>query len=317
VIELGRHCKLLKILNVRSSKFVTDYCLEDLLNLQSLEKLYVGGTAISETCYAILLSSLPRIQNISWRGSAEGVLQNITQECLPLLNEFTARVKDASLLTQKCPRIKHLSIHLDTGNLSDFIQLTDVVALELSHCDYVINNVIILFEHMGKRLTKLDLFGVEHVDFKQIVRCCSVLRILVFRYCRVMLSRYTFFNRQLPHFKSVKVIKLRSNPDFKHFHIYLNHYVNLEVFDAQFVAEVEDVTLSDILNTGGFRKLSEIVIRDCGHLTLQTAMLLIEKCDNLSVLGNLNGWPDMRCDDTKALFHYVKTNNLSLTVKLI
>jgi hypothetical protein len=317
VVELGRHCTLLKILNVRSSVFVTDYCVEDLLNLQNLEKLYVAGTAISETCYAHLLSSLPRIQNIFWRGSVESVLQNITQESLPLVNEFNATVKDVPLLTQKCPRVKHLSIQLDTENSVDLIQLTDIVSLELEHCDYNINNVIILIESVGSRLTKLDMFGVGNIDFEQVVRCCCVLRTLVLRQCGITLPRSVFFNRGLPHFESVKEIKLDSNKYVNSFLIHLNHYVNLEVFHARWVAEIDDMILSVILKTGGFRKLCEIILHGCGTLTLETAMLLIQMCGSLSVLGNMSLWPDISSNDMKALFDCVKKNNLALSIKLI
>lgn len=317
VIELVKHCTLLKILNVQSSVLVTNHCFKYLINLKNLEKLYVGGTAISDICYAMVLSNLPRIENFSWRGCVESVLKHSKKDCFPSVREFNGKVKDASLLAQKCPRIKQLSINLDTVNLSDLALLTDVVTLELEHCDFNIHNVTILLESMGTRLTKLDFFGVENIDFRQIVRCCSVLRILSFRYCRVVLSRFLFFNRELPHFKSVKEITLNSNPDFKYFHLYLNHYVNLENFHAQWVADLDDLTFANILNTGGFRKLSEIIIHDCGILTLRTAMLLIEKCDNLCVLGNLNGWPDMKLIDKTTLFDYVRRNNLALKVKLL
>jgi hypothetical protein len=84
LIELGRHCTLLKVL-VTSSVLVTDDCVQYLLNLQSLEKLYVSETKISETCYALLFSNLPRIQNVTWFGPIDFILQKISKECLPFL----------------------------------------------------------------------------------------------------------------------------------------------------------------------------------------------------------------------------------------
>jgi hypothetical protein len=59
-----------------------------------------------------------------------------------------------------------------------------------------------------------------------------------------------------------------------------------------------------------------IVLAFCGPLTLQTAMLLIEKCDSLSFLGDLDIWSGISGDDQKSLFDCVKTNDLALTVRL-
>jgi hypothetical protein len=316
VIELGRHCTLLKILDIRSSVDVDDDCIEYLLNLQSLEKLHVAGTDISHTCYALLLSNLPRIQNITWCGQVDNILQNITKECLPSVNEFSGGVSNASLVTQICPRIKDLSIYLHNENALDLIQLTDVVSLSLTRCDYNINKLNVVFENMGIRLTKLDVFLVENFNISHIISCCSILKILIVRFCGVILSENFIFASELTHFKSVKEVTLKSNSDFRNSHKYLSHCVNLEVFKAECVEEIDDVAVSEILNAGGFRKLSESVFSDCGPLCLETAMLMIKQCDNLSVLGNLNTWSGVTDDDKKLLFDCVKTNNLALTVKL-
>jgi hypothetical protein len=122
------------------------------------------------------------------------------------------------------------------------------------------------------------------------------------------------FAPELPHFMSLKEMTLLRNRCFKDFHKYLHHYVNLEVFSAHWVAEIEDATVSEIVNAGGFRKLSKIFIAFCGHLTLQTAMLLIDNCDNLSVMGYLSNWCGVNDDDEKELLDFVKTNNLELSV---
>jgi hypothetical protein len=315
VIELGKHCKLLKMLDVTSSVLVTDECVEHLLKLQRLTKLRVAGTRITDTGYALLLSSLPQIRNINWYGLADSILQNITKECLPLVDEFCGDVSDVSLLTKFCPRIRHLSISLNNENSCDLIQLTDVVWLQITHCYYNINYLGILIENMGTRLTKLDLTGVNNVNISRILSC-SVLKILIIRYCEAIPSNNLNFTQELPHFKSVKELILLNNKGFKSFYKYLHHYVNLKTFHAERIEYVEDVSVSAILSAGGFKRLSTIILDFCGHLSLQTAMLLIEECDTLSVLGNLESWSHVSHDDKEELFQCVKKNNLALTVVL-
>jgi hypothetical protein len=316
LIELGKHCTLLRVLDVTSSTFVTDGCVGYLLNLKSLEELYVGGTKISEIRYAFLLSFLPRIRNIHWRGPVEGILKNIALECLPLVTEFCGTVSDASIVAKVCPRIKNLKISLLNQNSLELKQLTDVVSLEVGDCDYKINNLSIIFKIMGVRLRELHMFMVRNINFSHVIRGCPVLKILILKFCGVTISENAIFDPELPHFKSVNEMTLQGNQDLKNVHKYLHHYVNLKVFRAEFVGELEDVTVSAILNAGGFRKLSELVFRSCGFITLRTAMLLIEKCGSLSVLGNLNTWSGVSDHDKKKLFDFVKTNNLVLNVKL-
>jgi hypothetical protein len=140
---------------------------------------------------------------------------------------------------------------------------------------------------MGIRLSKLYVFGVESFNIGHIISC-SVLKILIIKCCRVILPENFIFAHELPHFKSVKGVILQTNLGFKNAHKYLRHCVNLEVFRAEDVAEIDDAIVSDILNAGGFRKLSEIMFSNGGPLHLETAMLLVEKCNSPSILGNLS-----------------------------
>jgi hypothetical protein len=84
VIEMGKRCRLLKLIDITSSVFV-DY----LLDLEILEKLRVGGTKIFKVCYALFRPLLLRIQRIHWCGIVEVILQNIAMTLLPFSNILT------------------------------------------------------------------------------------------------------------------------------------------------------------------------------------------------------------------------------------
>ncbi|XP_021931632.1 uncharacterized protein LOC110835588 isoform X2 [Zootermopsis nevadensis] len=312
IAVLARNCRLLRKLDVACSINVTNNCVEDLLNMESLEILNVGGTGISEKSYALLLSRLPRIQSFFWKGRADDVFRYITRASLPLINEFSGVVTDASLLVRMCPHVKTLAVYLQSRNCSELVNLSDLVVLELSPCNYNTTNMGTVIENMGIRLTRLIMIQVANVDIVQIITSCSVLKILDLRYCRVITPENFSLSPELPHFTSVNEIILSKNQDFRDFHKYLVHYVNLEVFHAHHVAEVDHAIISAILNAGGFRKLTKIVLAFCGHLKLDTAMLLIQKCDYLTFLGNMNTWRDFSEDDTKTLMDCIKVNNLAL-----
>jgi hypothetical protein len=198
----------------------------------------------------------------------------------------------------------------------DLVQLTDVVGSEFTSCDYKIHNGKIVIESMGIRLTKLVMTAVRNIDISHIISNCSVLKILDFDLCGVVISENLIFAHELTNFKTVTEIIVKRIVGFEYFLKFLLHYVNLELFRAECVRELEHVTVSAILNAGGFRKLAKIFLVFCGPLTLQTAMLLIEKCDSLNVIGKVATWTGVSDDDRNALFDFVQKNNLALAVLL-
>ncbi|KDR13190.1 hypothetical protein L798_12987 [Zootermopsis nevadensis] len=311
VIELGKHCKLLKVLDITGSKLVNDECVQYLLNMRNLEKLYVSETKISETCYAVLISSLPRIQNITWLGPVECILKNIRKKRLPKVNEFLGVISDVPLVRKLCPHIKKLSVCLQTKKSLDLIHLTEIVSLEFTSSDYYIHNLRIIIECMGIRLTKLDFAAVRNVDITHIISCCPVLKILNLALCEIVISENFTFAPELQHFKSVQEITFVRNSGFEYFLKFLHLYVNLELFHAEGVREIQDMCVSAILKAGGFRKLSKILLGFCGLLTLQTAMMLIENCDNLCLIGKLDTWSGVNGNDRIILLDFVRTNNLA------
>ncbi|KDR13191.1 uncharacterized protein LOC110835590 [Zootermopsis nevadensis] len=314
VIELGKHCKLLKVLDITGSKLVTNGCVQYILNMQNLEKLYVSESSISETCYALLISNLPRIQNITWKGPVDFILRKITKISIPSVNEFVGAVSDASLVRKVCPHVKYLSVCIQTGDAWDLVNLNNVEWLEFTSCDYNIQSLGIVFKYLGKRLVKLDMAAVKNVDITQIIRYCTVLEIFNVGLCEIVISEIFPLTTELRHFKSVKEIALVCNQNVVYFLKILHLYENLESFYAEGVADLEHNTLSEIINAGGFRKLSKIRLCFCGLLTLQTALLLIGRCGNLLVIGNLSAWYGVSVDDQNYLFDFVLTNNLALSV---
>jgi hypothetical protein len=314
VIELGKYCNLLMFLDIEYSSNVTDDCVEYLLNLRNLEYLNIGGTSISEMTYSLILSRLPRIMNVYLCREVDNVLQNVKKECLPSVIEFFGFVSNLSLLRKMCPRIKKLSIILQNVNTFELLHLTNLTFLELGPCHYNVYNLKNIFIFFGRRLTYLGMFYVKDINMFEIVCSCSVLKTLVVKHCSLTMSVDLVLAPKLPHFRSVKKIMLESNQGFNIFPRYVHYYSNLEVFNAELVMEIQDETMGAILNSGGFRNLSELVARECGPLTLQTAALLIRRCANLSYLGKLSTWSGVSVDDLMTLLHYVKVNNLALTI---
>jgi hypothetical protein len=70
----------------------------------------------------------------------------------------------------------------------------------------------------------------------------------------------------------------------------LHLYINLNVLDAMEVGQITDALISRIIRVGGFRRLMEFLVEHCGDLSMESVLLLLNSCTNLTMIGHLNSW---------------------------
>jgi hypothetical protein len=71
------------------------------------------------------------------------------------------------------------------------------------------------------------------------------------------MSENFILSPEFTHFKSVTEIIFKRIVGFEYFLTFLHHYVDLEFFHAECVRGLEHVSVSAILNVGGFRMLAK------------------------------------------------------------
>lgn len=107
---LGRSCQKLKILDVASSKSVTDYSIPFIFNLKHLSTVQLACTSVSAESYTKLLSELPSIEDLGSCyifGQVLQMLQGNISDPLPLKSLRCERLTDEQfrLLHKFCPRL--------------------------------------------------------------------------------------------------------------------------------------------------------------------------------------------------------------------
>jgi hypothetical protein len=312
LIQLSKNCPLLKKISVESSKYVNNTCVNHLLNLRSLISLNIAYTLITTNGYAQLLSGLPKLQNICCYYPINPILRNVSVS-LPSVNIFTGTVTTTRLLVQKCQNIRQLSIVGIVGDLSGLGELKNVVDLSIKHSTDTRFGFNPLITRLGPNLTRLKLFAINPINMEVITNYCKSLKKLVILYSYVECD-VQGLNPKSPHFESVKYLKLIQNHGPFDFSTILPLYINLNILKAKDMEQITDDVISRIIRFGSFRHLTEFAVAHCGDLSMESVVLLLNSCPNLSMIGHLTSWSDISKEEMLAFKKFVQTHNMSLVV---
>jgi hypothetical protein len=316
VAELGNHCNQLKRLSVMSSKHVDDGSIIHLLKLKKLVFLNVDDTAISPKGYGTILCRLPHLGNITWTSSVDDVLLSITKENLRSVKSLNATVLNALLVVLKCPYITYLSLVGPKDNLSCLKELVAMTTLTLMSCDSDTVDLIAVLQGVGSRLKELYLSGVTNVSIRHLMNYCASLETLFIDSCEFLQSESLYFDPQLPHFRNLASLELRANRWYGNMYPFLLYCVNLKVLIARRTPEINDDVIVSVLKSKGFQQLEEFSARNCGPLSMISAILLVKECANLNCLKGVGTWSGVSNDDIPDLSRMTKNCRVPITVVL-
>jgi hypothetical protein len=313
IIELSKYCSGMRKLSVQDSRLVDDKCVEHLLKLRKLFSLNIAETSISTNSHAALLSGLPQIQHVTWFRPIDPVLENFTVG-LPSVTAFVGKVSVAELLVQKCPNITNLSLYSPTQDISVIGELRNVTSISIRKCSCAVIRFSDVIRRLGSRLKILEMYEVRNINMDDVINYCTGLHSLQFNCFHMTYTE--IFDPQLPHFQNLKELTLRRNCGPFDFCPILHLYVNLNVLRIMSMEQITDIVIRQIVIAGGFRNVTEVVLVRCGYLSIHTAWLLMLNCPNLTTIGNIGSWPGVTKKDVVTFLHFVKNNNVILTLSL-
>jgi hypothetical protein len=291
--ELALHWPRITLLDIRSSRNVDDDSVVHLLKLKNLVYLNVVDTSITSKAYVSVLSELPKVENISWTSwstPADEILNGVANDKLSSVKSIMGTLVNATILVEKCRHISKLSLlntNCDLSELKNLIALTDLTIVKPNTRT---THLAAMLLHVGPRLRKLQLSSISEVSVYTVTLQCCYLQTLEMNHCYFYASKHSLFSRQLLHFKNLKFLTLKGNGNFVNFNTYLTCYVHLERFTARNIAQLDDAAVSFILTNKGFQELKDFSAHHCGALSLNSAVMLIENCRNLSQLRGVGTW---------------------------
>jgi hypothetical protein len=293
VEQLGLHCTQLKSINLKFSRAVTNTSVQHLMKLKKLEYVYLLYTTVSYQLYGSLLSELPNISNIAMMSASCDVLDHISKEKLYTIKQYVGLVHNIDNITQKCPNLTTAEVYALNQDLTNFIELTRLVNLQIMVGISETFNLTGILIGMGSRLSDLSLFCIKNVSITNIVMLCSPLKRLALEACTFVPSNENEdLETDLPHYTSLIEFKLVGNyrlqMDIRH----LRHYVNLQIFECKGVDILTDDFIRDAMQQGAFRNIQRFWVEETGGgaLTMRTIELLLQNCEHLREIGFLRNW---------------------------
>jgi hypothetical protein len=199
IAQLQWHCPHLTELDIAYSSRVTNASVQYLRKVRKLKFLNLEGTQIDGEHYAMILSELPNIANITFHRYASCFLHHIAVERLDTITHVGCYIGASD-------RISMDRVARDLSGLTGFNALR---ALTIHGLDYGRSNWKAVLQGVGHRLTDLKLSLIRGVALQDIVTLCPSLANLSLNCCSDLnLNSYTYFDPKLPHFRNLITLEL-------------------------------------------------------------------------------------------------------------
>lgn len=322
---LVRYCQKLLSLDINKSKYVTNSSVEIIEQMKGLKIIQLYRTGVSMEGYINLLLHLPNLLDIG-RYDELGKCVEFIDEYHPKYGNFSlehfssthATTKQIQILCEKFPNLKSISLfhNILFLDLMAIIGINQLKILKLQSCDFFSDRIRDLLQVKGCNLTTLVLEHVDQIDMNALIyisQFCPELETLVICNCNLIQSTSISFRYfQLPPFMSLKNLTLIGNCNPQHVeHILSNaHKITFVHLGSQ--VPTNDQIFEKIFLKNELRHLEELRILHSDELTIKTGFALVNNCEKLKKLSELESWTQVYPFQLEELKQHVKERNFDV-----
>jgi hypothetical protein len=292
MLQLRLHCPHLMEVDITNSINVTNDSALNLIELKELKWLNIAGTRIDNQHYGFIISELPNIANIRLWQNQNAVLLHIGVETLDSITHIHGSFHDMDALSQMCPNTTNITFSTVSTDLSRLTAFNALRALEIYDIDCERSNLNAILTDMGHRLQDLTLFQCSGANLQHILTLCPSMLNLTLQWCSFLQFNIPI-DLQLPHFRNLINLKVKTNYgdliDFRYIRYYVGletiHLIGVSIFTVEFVRE--------IISLGTFTQLKAFHVKESkpGTLTMEALQLLIRHCPLLQRIKSRIHWP--------------------------
>lgn len=325
---VGQNCSRLQCLDVTASRSVTDRSVSILVNCRELKELHLYRTSVTVEGYAVLLKGLPRLEDLGRCDEFGFILEhlrstegNIGPFGLRIFQSRDVTTYHLNLLIEMCPRVTHVSIYHDEriSDLTVLSALDDLCELKLLSCDFFTDRVKQLLEVKGYNLSWLHLEHVEEIDLNALIyisQYCPNLKKLTLYNCEFL--EHTSLSLKMlsvQPFRSLERIMCVAECALLHLEFLLSNCFNIRFIQLGSSTGIGDVTMAKVLSKNPMKHLEELKILHSDNLSMKTVHLLMNHCDNLRVLSELESWQGITEEELREFRKELKQKNLDLDIR--
>jgi hypothetical protein len=243
-------------LDVSYSRDVTNASVQPLIEARKLKLLYLQGTEIDDERYAMILSELPNITNITFQKNDSCFLRQIAVERLHTVRHVSGYIRDIETVVHKCPNTTIISMYPVAVDLSGLTAFNALRSLRIHDLHYANSNLKAVLQGVGHRLTDLKLFHLEGLVLQDIITLCPSLAHLCLTYCSLLnLNSNTQFDPQLPHFRNLITLEVGHYKGTPNVWRFIRYYVSLKTIHFKGISCFNVQIMQDILNLGTYKQL--------------------------------------------------------------
>ncbi|PNF28290.1 hypothetical protein B7P43_G05441 [Cryptotermes secundus] len=289
VRELGLNCPKLTEVSFINSQGVTNASYPHLLSLRKLQFLDITGTRINNFHYGQLLSRLPNIADVRFINKEDDLIRLIAPNTIDTITHVTNIVTDTNMQIQKFPKTQKFILKTPNVDLSALTAWTELHTLEILLGDYRKINLNAVLMGIGHQLTVLILKRITRLNLLDIITLCKSLRNLDLYSCLILpVKAATPLNLQLPHFRNLIYLKIKTSVQDRTDFSFIRYYLNLERIELLGIDIFTEEFMEEVINLGTLANLKECYISetDKGALTLNVLEQLIHHCPNLKIFGH-------------------------------
>lgn len=322
---LAEVCPKIQSVDFSCSKLITNDSIDKMILLKSLRSVMVQRTGVSMEGHIKMLLNLRHLEDLGHYDELGRCLEYIdnyheNRKDLKLKTFITnyATTEHVEAMSRNCPDIRKVEIFCNNA-LLDLISLVGVNQLsdlKLRACDYYTDQVHQLVKVKGCNITHLHLEHVDEVDMNALVNIsqyCPDLRELVLYNCDLT-DNHSLLQRtcELPPFAHLERLTLAVQCDYWHVEFLLSAATSIRYIHLGTKVPVTDDFFARLLKKNPLAELEQLRIMFSDQLTIATAYQLVENCDQLTKLSELECWERVSAKDLLDFGQYVDAHNFEL-----
>lgn len=311
ILQLLAHSTRLQHLDVMSSVDVTDMCVSSVLQLTNLKVVNMYSTSITAQGYSKLLIGLPHLSKLVWFDFNGQALGNMKISPFSLHSYEASRVSIDHLIimVRICPYLTQVNFPWVEADLSVLGALKHLQEIKLAHCSAVNCNLKGLLEVIGYNIISLELHEMTDVDLLMIgVLCVNLKKMSLV--CDLQSAEESFLGIKTPLFKELKDLRFGS----VYSECLFFNCTSIRKLEISRCQNFSDNVVATLLTKNPLKQLQVLSVVYSGQLSIKTAHLLLESCDNLRVLEGLNSWGGVTKSQVTELCMEMKRKNMDIEI---
>lgn len=328
ILALIDTCPQLQMLDLTSSKLISNDSVNLLMRMKTLRSVQLHRTSVTIEGYVKLLLGLPNLEDIGRYDEIgrclEYIVDNYPDKKEFALRKFTSRyvtTRFLQILASHCPRMQHISIFFNVliCELMSLVGINELSNLCLLACDFFSDQIRDVLAVKGCNITHLHLEHVDQIDSNALMyisQFCPDLKVLTIYNCELLESTSMHMKTPvIPPFMNLEYLTVVAECQLYHLEFLLSTCLQIKSIKLGTLVPTSDYLFDRVLCRNTMEHLEELSIVCSEGLTIAMAYKLVEVCQKLTVLNELEGWVRIQDYELEKFMQFIKVNNFDLHIE--